>query len=91
VIVVIQHSAQPQTALDRSGPTDVGFIRHLQPVVQPLVLALVMIQLDNPTPIVLSSEKSIIRGIRGVTGHFGFMKLSLEWASPIPVRYRREP
>ena len=42
-IVIIDHSAQPLTALDRSCPAGVKPIRHDQPVVQPLVVVFVMI------------------------------------------------
>ena len=42
-ILIVQHSAQALTALDRSRPTGVGLFPHDQPVVQTLVVALVMI------------------------------------------------
>jgi hypothetical protein len=36
-----------------------------QLVLKALVVALAVIQVDNPTPIILSGEKSVIRGIHG--------------------------
>jgi hypothetical protein len=43
---------------------------------QPQMRAILMIQIDNTTPIVLNLEKSDIPGIRGMGARFGFMKPS---------------
>jgi hypothetical protein len=34
-------------------------------VAKPLMIPLTVVQADNPTPIILSREKSVIRGIHG--------------------------
>jgi hypothetical protein len=46
-IIIIQHSAQPLTALDRSTATGARLLLHDQPVAQPLMVALVMIMHDE--------------------------------------------
>ena len=50
-----------------TNPTNGGGRRPArdQFVLNPLVIALTVVQVDNPTPIILSREKSVIRGIRG--------------------------
>jgi hypothetical protein len=42
-IIVVQHSAQPLAALDRSTATGASLILYDQPVAQSLVIALAMI------------------------------------------------
>ena len=70
-IVVIQQSAQPLAALNRTAVTGARLLLHDQPVAQPLVVALVMIQVISTTPILESVAKSAIRGIRGTAGQCG--------------------
>ncbi len=53
--------------------------------------AIGVVQLDNSTPIVLSAEKSVTRGTRGMAVLPGFMNSRQEWASGIPVQHRGEP
>ena len=51
--------------------------------------AAAIVQLDNSTPIVLSAEKSVTRGMAGL---FGFMKLSFrmgeQYFGAVPKRTR---
>jgi hypothetical protein len=63
--VIIEKAAEPLTS---PNTADMFFHRGCalnQLVLKALVVALAVIQVDNPTPIILSGEKSVIRGTHG--------------------------
>jgi len=75
-IIVVQHPAQPLPAPDGASASDARLFRRDQPVAEPLVVPLQMIQLSNTTPILGISVKSAIPGIHGTAGQYGCMLLS---------------
>jgi hypothetical protein len=59
-------------------------------VAEPLVVPLVVVQVDNPTPIILSREKSVIRGIHGSVVQSPYTRyLSKEGSSCVGAVSRR--
>jgi hypothetical protein len=63
-MIVAEEPAEPSSTPDVSVGRPKSF-RCEELIVKSLVVALAVVQVDNPTLIVLSGEKSVIRGIHG--------------------------
>jgi hypothetical protein len=75
-VVVVKQTAETFTPPDCPVVRPDPFGGDDQPVLQSLVISLVMVQLSNTTPILLTSVKSAIRGIHGTAGQYGCMPVS---------------
>jgi hypothetical protein len=67
-IVIVQHPTESLAPLNRSCVSEVIPVRLDEPVAQALVIAFIVIQLSNRTPILEISVKFVIPGIRGTAG-----------------------
>jgi hypothetical protein len=63
-VVELEHAAEPLTAPNRAC-SDQRRLGRDSLVAQPLVWSFLVIQVDNPTPIVPSLKTFVIRGIHG--------------------------
>jgi hypothetical protein len=79
-VVVAEESAQPFAARERAvGLTDAGY-RFDEPVLQPLMIALSVIEAGNIRPVLLGSGEWRIPGTRGS-----------DWTSKFTPRERMGP
>jgi hypothetical protein len=64
-VVILQEAAQTLSADDAVVASRLNASREDQHVAQALMIALMVIEVDNPTHILLSGGTSVIRGIPG--------------------------
>jgi hypothetical protein len=75
-VVVVQQSAETLTSLHFSALADDFGIRADQLVLETLMVAFAVVQLNDTTPILGISVKSATRGIHGMGERYVFMPLS---------------
>jgi hypothetical protein len=79
--VIVEEPAQTLMTVNAADTLDRGCAFD-QLVPKALVIALAIVQVDNPTPIILSREKSVIRGIHGSVVLSPYTRCSSNVGSP---------